>query len=67
MRTESMIALRIGQSTPSTVAAALRPVLDRALALISYVLLAVEDEKERLELTAKLAQSRPCRCSRRAS
>jgi diguanylate cyclase (GGDEF)-like protein len=54
MRDDSLIALKIGQNTPSTTAAALRPVLDRALALIGYVLLAVEDEKERQELTAKL-------------
>jgi diguanylate cyclase len=58
MRSESLVALKLARTVPSTVGAALRPVLDRALALIGYVLLAVEDDRERLELTGKLDEFR---------
>jgi diguanylate cyclase (GGDEF)-like protein len=54
MRGDSIIALKIGTSAPGTTITALRPVLERAIALIGYVLLAVEDERERVELTARL-------------
>jgi len=54
MRSDSIIALKIGQSAPGTTFTALRPVLERATALIGYVLLAVEDEQERVELTTRL-------------
>jgi diguanylate cyclase (GGDEF)-like protein len=59
MRDESLIALKIGQkSAPPDASAALRPVLDRALALIGYVLLAVEDDRDRQDLTGKLDRFR---------
>lgn len=58
MRGDSLIALKIGQRTPFTIASALRPALDRALALIGTVFIAVEDETERRDLNAKLDEFR---------
>ena len=54
MRTDSLIALKIGQATPETVALALRPVLDRALAVIAEVLEAVDNDAQRAHLGAQL-------------
>jgi diguanylate cyclase (GGDEF)-like protein len=58
MRTESLIALKLAGQTASPVTAALLPVLDRAFVLIGHVLLAVEDESQRLEMTARLREFR---------
>ena len=54
MKSESLIALRLGTSSSSATGLELKSVLDRALVLVGHVLLAVDDEHERIELTAGL-------------
>ena len=54
MLTDSLIALKINQAAPDAVVLALRPVLDRALAVIAEVLQAIDSDAERAELTAQL-------------
>jgi diguanylate cyclase (GGDEF)-like protein len=53
MRPDSLIALRISHAAPSAVAA-LRFVLERALALVDQAVLAIESETDRRELSAQL-------------
>src|SRR5918993_107772 len=54
MRTDSLIALKIGHDTPASLAASLLPVLDRAAGVIGEVLQTMETEASRRELTFRL-------------
>jgi diguanylate cyclase len=58
MRTDSLIALRIGQGTPGTLAASLRPVLDRSLDVIGEALETLESETVRIDLSGRLTEFR---------
>jgi len=58
MRTDSLIALKIGQGSRSPVLTALRPVLERALTVIADALQAVDSESQRAELSAQLNSCR---------
>ena len=53
MRTDSLIALKIGQGTPAS-PAGLRPMLDRATVVIEEALQAFDQETDRTELTGHL-------------
>src|SRR5690349_6782585 len=58
MRTDSLIALRIGQDTAGSLAASLRPVLDRSLDVIGEALGSVESDHVRSGLSGRLAEFR---------
>lgn len=58
MRNDPLIELKIGHAHPETVDDALKSLLDRALALIGQVLLAVEHERVRLEISARVHELR---------
>jgi diguanylate cyclase len=54
MRTDSLIALKIGQETPKSVGLALRPLLERAAAAMTTAVRSLEGERPRAALTAQL-------------
>ena len=54
MRTDSLIALKIGQDTPKSLDAALRPLLERAATAIAEAVQSLEGEGPRAELTGRL-------------
>jgi diguanylate cyclase len=53
-----MIALKIGQSSPASVATLLRPALDRSLNLLTEAIETVDSEAARTELTGRLTEFR---------
>ena len=54
MRTDSLIALKIGQDTPKSLDAALRPLLERAATAMAEAVQSLEGEGPRAELTGQL-------------
>ena len=58
MRTDALIALRIGQGTRPEALTTLRPVLERALTVIADALHSVDSEAQRAELSAQVASCR---------
>ena len=54
MRTDSLIALKIGQDTPKSLDAALRPLLERAVVAMSGAVQSLEGEGPRAELSVQL-------------
>src|SRR5678815_4079667 len=58
MRTDSLIALRIGQKNPASVATLLRPVLDRSLAVLTEAIETVDSEAVRRDLAGRLTEFR---------
>src|SRR5688572_17794707 len=54
MRTDSLIALKIGQDTSKSLDAALRPLLERAIAAMSGAVQSLEGEGPRTALTGQL-------------
>ena len=54
MRTDSLIALKIGPDASSAFAASLKPILGRAAAVIGSALSAIEGDRVRVELASRL-------------